>query len=98
LEKTVYSFHDLRAAVSFCTLQDTNERAPVGRGGIDVMSVLDTFFHRGDVAGRVRDRGAKAFVVVCRVHLKHSGNLELPSDWLYPDTADDTLSFRKGFA
>jgi hypothetical protein len=98
LEKSVNPSHDFRATVSFSNLQDTNERTPLGGVGKDVVSVLDACWHRGDRAVRVGDGGAEALVVVFREHLKHSGNLELPSDWLYPDAANHALSCSKATA
>jgi hypothetical protein len=98
LEKSVNPSHDFRATVSFSNLQDTNERTPLGGVGKDVVSLPDACWHRGDRAVRVGDGGAEALVVVFTECLKHSVNLELPSDWLYPDADNHALSCSKATA
>jgi hypothetical protein len=93
IEKVIYSSHDLLAAVTFCALQDPNKRAALGRVGVEVVSVLNTFSLGGGLAARARIGGAIAVGVKLGVHLECTGYLKLPSDWLTSDTADESLAF-----
>ena len=91
-EKSVNTSHDVRPSVSFSLLQDSKKRSSHGGVGVGVVSFLDADFHRGDGIVRVRCSSAVTFAVALRVELQHSVDLELPSDWLYPNPDDNALS------